>query len=366
MKTLRWLLVFLAACGNTADDAPGAPTGPVGVPGPAGSARGESPDPATTPAPPPLPPIPEYTADDTLRINEIQMKGSHNSYHVASDAPRAPSWTQYTLPPLTEQLAMHGVRQFELDIHYYAGTFLVFHLPDLDQRSNCQTLQGCLAELVHWSRVNPGHHPIIVWLELKDEWDPIKIAPNIEALEAEVRAAIPRERLLTPDDVRRGYPTLTQAIYTHGWPTLGEARGKFMLVVMDEQAGRYAYTRGGQSLNGRAMFVTAQGGSYGVIAMIDNVLDQQNAIYLAATQGMLVRSRVDDLPSRGEAYAAQLEVALNAGAHMIATDYPVDYTIPDYAVRIPGGTPSRCNPVTARSFCHSLLIENPALLDGIP
>lgn len=366
MKFLLWLLVFAAACGNGQDDEHAAPAGAVAIPGPAGHARDESPVPPTSPAPPPLPPIPEYSADDELRINEIQMKGSHNSYHVASDAPRAPAWTQYTLPPLTEQLDKHGVRQFELDIHYYAGIFLVFHLPDLDQRSNCQTLQGCLAEIVHWSRVHPGHHPIVVWLELKDEWDPVKIAPNIEALEAAVRAAVPRERLITPDDVRRGYATLTQAVYTHGWPTLGEARGKLMFVLMDEQAGRHAYTHGGRTLDGRAMFVTAQGGAYGVIAMIDNVLNQPHAIYAAATQGMLVRSRVDDLPSRGTDYNAQLTIALNAGAHMIATDYPVDDTIPGYAVKIPGGAPSRCNPVTARSFCHSLLIENPVLLDGIP
>lgn len=360
MKHYLWLLALLAACGTDPNPSGGGDS-IVGIPslGVPGTAPGTSTEPA-------MPPIPTLPADDTLRINEIQMKGSHNSFHVASDAQNAPGWSQYTLPPLSEQLDKHGVRQFELDIHYYDGIFLVFHLPGIDPRSNCPTLKACLAEMLQWSRVHPGHHPIVVWLEFKDEWDPLKIAPNIEALEAEVRAAIPRDRLLTPDDVRHGYPTLTQAVYERGWPTLGEARGKFMFVVMDEQAGRYAYTRQGKSLDGRAMFVTAQGGSYGVIAMIDDLANLKDAIYQAAKAGMLVRSRVDDLPTKSADYNAQLTIALNSGAHMIATDYPVDYTIPDYAVRIPGGTPSRCNPVTARSFCHSLLIENPALLDGIP
>lgn len=365
MKKLFWLFAFMAACGGDAGNA-GAQGGSkaITVPGPFGAAQQADTAPADT-TQPDAPPIPEYAADATLRVNEIQMKGSHNSYHVASDAPNAPGWSQYTLPPLTEQLDDWGVRAFEFDIHYYGGVFLVFHLPNIDPRSICPTLRSCLAELVNWSRVHPGHGPISVWLELKDEWDPIKIAPNIEALEAEIRAAVPRERLLTPDDVRGGYTTLTNAIYDRGWPTLGAARGKFIFVLMDEQDGRWAYTRGGQNLNGRAMFVTAQGGNYGVVAMIDDVVTQQNAIYAAVKAGMLVRSRVDDLPTWGSAYNTQLNVALNAGAHIISTDYPVDDTIPGYAVRIPGGLPSRCNPVVARSFCHSLLIESPALLDGV-
>lgn len=310
--------------------------------------------------PPPVPPA--YAADALLKINEIQMKGSHNSYHLSSDAPNAPAWTQFTLPPLTEQLEKYGVRQFELDVHYTGERFLVFHVPGYDKLSNCPEFQDCLCVLLNWSYAHPFHQPLFVWIELKDRWDLIKIAPNIEALESAVRMFIPREKLLTPDDVRRGRPNPVAALQEFGWPSLDTARGKFVFVMMDEGNGRYAYTYGGTTLAGRSMFVTQQNDSLGIIAMIDDVLNNEATVDQAVRDGLLVRSRVDDFPGMGGSYAAQRDAALRLGAHMITTDYPIDDTIAGYSVNIPGGTPSRCNPVTAQAFCTSLMIEDPAYL----
>ncbi len=305
---------------------------------------------------------PSYSLDDSLRLNEIQMKGSHNSYHLASKHPEAPTWSQYTLPTLREQLAEHGVRQFELDVHFNGSFFEVYHLPELDERTTCRKFTECMGEIAQWSAEHPGHHPIIVFLELKDEWDEIKIPPHVHKLDDELLQAVPRHQLLTPDDVRRHYYGLQEAVAMHGWPTLGETRGKIMVVIMDEGEGAYRYTHNGTTLRGRAMFVTLSGWPFGVIMTIDNVLEQKDFIYESVVKGKFVRSRVDDLPGRGVNYQAQLDAALKAGAHMVATDYPVDYTVDGYAVRIPGGTPSGCNPVTARAECKALLVENPQLL----
>ena len=59
---------------------------------------------------------------DDLRLNQIQVIGTHNSYHVAPSsalmtmfAGVAKEW-QYTHRPLGEQLEQLGVRQFELDV----------------------------------------------------------------------------------------------------------------------------------------------------------------------------------------------------------------------------------------------------------
>jgi hypothetical protein len=357
----KYILLFaaLAACGS-ATTPPAVVTLPpaaeVVIPG----APVTMPPPAvSTPVTSPPPPTGAYAADDDLRMNEVQLKGTHNSYHLASNAQNAPAWTQYSLPTLTDQLAAYGVRQFELDVHYYGGRFLVFHLPDLDERSSCPALSNCLQELLAWSYAHPLHQPIYVWLELKDEWDPEKIAPHIEELEAAVRAGVPREKLVTPDDVRCDAATLVAGLQAYGWPALGKARGKFVFVVMNEGDGRYAYTYGDTTLAGRAMFVTEQAGPNGAVAMIDDVLNQIDAIYAAASGGLLVRSRVDDLPGQGGSYAQQRDAALAAGAQMITTDYPVAGTLPGYAVEMPGGTPSRCDPVTARAFCQPRLIEDP-------
>src|SRR5215212_8040257 len=65
--------------------------------------------------PPPLPTY-DYPLDDVLRLNHIQMKGTHNSYHIAPEG-AIDDW-RYTHAPLDIQLAAQGVRKVELDTHY--------------------------------------------------------------------------------------------------------------------------------------------------------------------------------------------------------------------------------------------------------
>src|SRR5919108_2859787 len=62
------------------------------------------------------------TIDDCVRLNEIQLLGTHNSYHIAP----APAMLaqlgarardiEYTHRPLAEQLSRLGIRKFELDV----------------------------------------------------------------------------------------------------------------------------------------------------------------------------------------------------------------------------------------------------------
>ena len=61
------------------------------------------------------------------------------------------------------------------------------------------------------------------------------------------------------------------------------------------------------------------------------------------------------------------DAAFASGAQFVSTDYPeavtgVPMTGPPYVVEIPGGTPSRCNPVTAPAECASTDIEDPAFI----
>jgi len=50
---------------------------------------------------------------------------------------------------------------------------------------------------------------------------------------------------------------------------------------------------------------------------------------------------------------------LASGVHFISTDTPVPLpTNPGFVTQIPGGTPARCNPVTAPKDCSSEQIEN--------
>ena len=66
-----------------------------------------------------------------------------------------------------------------------------------------------------------------------------------------------------------------------------------------------------------------------------------------------VEARDDDLK--------RATTALESGATIVATDYPVpDPEIGTFAVDLPGKAVARCNPITAPKPCRSAWLENPA------
>lgn len=148
--------------------------------------------------------------DNHVRIDEIQVIGTHNSYHAGlppsagkllkEKNPKVFDSLDYTHPSLTKQLD-EGVRQMEIDVfadtkgglyaHPYiekmvakAGLppdppydqnrvmdkpgFKVMHVQDIDQRSVCEPFTACLTEVRAWSMAHPGHLPIFLLIETKE------------------------------------------------------------------------------------------------------------------------------------------------------------------------------------------------------
>ncbi|MSO37105.1 MAG: hypothetical protein EXQ69_02515 [Acidimicrobiia bacterium] len=111
--------------------------------------------------------------DNRPRLNQLQSVGTHNSYHLM---PTDELWSQiepwqYFESPLAVQLGAEGVRQFELDVNLAndgSGRMDVFHVPIVDELTTCRALVDCLSEIKGWSDAFPGHAPIAVQLELKD------------------------------------------------------------------------------------------------------------------------------------------------------------------------------------------------------
>src|SRR5688572_27869758 len=60
--------------------------------------------------------------DECVRLNEIQLLGTHNSYHIAPAPPMLAALgsrardIEYTHRPLVEQLSQLGIRKFKLDV----------------------------------------------------------------------------------------------------------------------------------------------------------------------------------------------------------------------------------------------------------
>jgi hypothetical protein len=312
-----------------------------------------------------------YRLDDELRMNQVQVLATHNSYHIQQDQPiPASPTTQYTHPPLDQQLDL-GVRGFELDVvNSPDGTFPVVHTPVVDNTSNCTPLAQCLDVVRQWSRAHPGHVPINILVEPKDEIE-LVIDPTLrpfdaaglDQLDALVRASLGRQ-LITPDNVRGKSKTLRDAVTKKGWPTLGKTRGKIMVILSRAGVIRDTFLQGHPSLEGRAMFVTT--GERSRAAAVIKVDDPDEArIRALVEQGFIVRTRADaDLVEPRAGNTTRRETALRSGAQIVSTDFEV--AVPaiagDYVVVIPGGTPAGCNPVNAPKNCRPRDVENPRRL----
>ncbi|HOX46203.1 MAG TPA: Ca2+-dependent phosphoinositide-specific phospholipase C [Myxococcota bacterium] len=306
-----------------------------------------------------------YPLDDVLRLDHLQALGTHNSTHV--ETYELPAW-DYTHLPLGEQLELQGVRQFELDLNWLPAEhrFEVYHLTTVDEGTTCRVFTDCLGAQKDWSDRHPGHHPLFTLLELKAEFDPATIGALLDDVEAQLRSVWPEERLLRPDDVTGGVGELREAVETRGWPTLGELRGRAMYVLLEGGEYRAAYTQGDTTTAGRLMFPNCGGDLGPPICAVHNVNDPETGgatIAAAVAAGHLVRTRADaDGEEARAGDVTKRDAAFASGAQFVSTDYPAEREDVDYVVRVPGGTPSRCNPVTAPAGCSPQDIEDPARL----
>ncbi len=346
--------------------------------------------------------------DLCVALNHVQVLGSHNSYHIeprpalqAALLAAIPTFYQieYTHRPLPEQFGDQGIRQIELDVFadpagglyaeraglsvigenpdsglpaLSAPGFKVLHIQDIDFETTCVTFVDCLREIKTWSDAHPGHLPIMILVEAKDEVLPPIIpfaipvpigTAEFDALDAEIRSVFPAEQLITPDDVRRGRPSLDDAVRTLGWPTLAAARGKVLFCLDNGGLKRDAYLAGRPVLEGRVLFTNAAPGDPDAAFVKENdPLADPARIPALVEAGYIVRTRADaDTEQARSGDVTQREAALASGAQYVSTDYPV----PDprfgtgYAVAIPEGSPGRCNPVNAPAGCRSSALERP-------
>ena len=299
---------------------------------------------------------------------------------------------------------MQGIRQIELDVFadpdggLYANRagqraatgdgasgvpqldqpgLKVLHVQDIDFETTCFTLVECLTNVRRWSDANPGHAPLMILVEAKDDPipDPVNLgfvtplpigAAQLDGLDAEIRSVFSPERLITPDDVRGRRDTLAQAVLEDGWPTLGESRGKVLFALDNGGEKKALYTAGHPSLRGRVLFTSAEPGEdEAAFVKLNDPLGDGARIRELVSLGLIVRTRADgDTLEARTGDTTKRDAALASGAQFVSTDYPV----PDpafgtgYFVEIPGGTPARCNPVSAPPECAPSDIENPDAL----
>lgn len=321
------------------------------------------PDPAQT-WPPWRDPI-AHPLDDALRFHEVQAKSTHNSYHLEKPDNDLVDWA-YSHLPLAQQFDTQGVRHIELDVRRdtTTGAFEVFHLGLIDEETTCRQLTVCLEQVASWSWDHPGHLPLVVQLEVKDAFPPGDEESYIEALHDAIESVIHPEQLITPAEIRGDAASLGEVMARDGWPTLGELRGRILFTLDDGGEKRRVYTHDLTSLDGRLIFAAGSPSDpFAAVAVINDPVSGADAIAEAVAAHLLVRTRADaDVADVLAGDTTRREAALASGAHFVTTDFPGPVDAHDYVLEIPGGTPSRCNPVSASADCTAGALEDPARL----
>ncbi|KAG6280677.1 hypothetical protein E4U46_000502 [Claviceps purpurea] len=348
------------------------------------------------------------TWGDAIRMNQIQVIGSHNSYHVeASDAEKK---VMEELSPTTKdlfyghgrldvQLGEQHVRNLELDIladpqgGLYAKPLIrqlanlpfpsdpayqrpgtkVMHIPDLDINTICTTLLDCLRVIKNWMDAHPKALPLSIVTEFKVAsplgaalggakavpWDN---ATLLDGLDADIRSVFGPKQLITPDDLRRPGHTLEESVLKYGWPDLDSARGRVFFLMDNgrDDAVNGKYREGKTNLEGRVLFTNSAPGNPD--CAFQKLNDAVTDAYVANIQkqvkaGYWVRSMADSaLDTVRNCTTFQRDGALRSGAQVVSTDFFVKgqserYGGCKYVVELEGGKVARCNPVNGREGC---------------
>ena len=310
--------------------------------------------------------------ENQLRINQIQVIGTHNSYHAgfAPSAARTVAGQQsgvfmgldYQHQPLDQQFD-GGVRQIELDVfrdskggllRASVGRAMIAaaHLPaDPEFRSRRRDEQAGLQSHAHAGHRLPQHLSAVYrlpcnksgngrmrirttsrssssWKQSKSSRAVLQLtvpepftSSTFDALDAEIRSVFPPDEIITPDDVRGHYDTLNQAVLAGNWPTLKSARGK-VIFLMDQRPVGPVYLAGHPSLRGRVLFTNAEPGEPDA-AFIERNDGPAADITALVQKGYLVRTRTDaDTKEARTNDTARRDAMIASGAQILSTDYP--------------------------------------------
>ena len=345
-------------------------------------------------------------ADAELRLNQIQIIASHNSYKKRPDERllkfllkfkkqlgkgNNPEWIDYGHLPFDSQFTYYPVRGLEIDIYndpkgkvFYRRKiasfvhgmkvkseiealkqpgFKVLHIKDVDFETNYYTFKQALTALKKWSDEHPHHLPLFINIETKgdgpgDHSGFLRFvgfkrskrhdASACDSIDAEIKSVFGNDlkNILTPDRIRKNFSTLNEMATHNGWPLLSEARGKIIFIM--EGQSEDLYPQGHPSLKGRVMFVYREPGTPEcAFVVMNNSLARKKEIQELVKKGYCVRSRADGetRQARDNDYT-KMNAAFESGAQIVSTDYyQPDLRWSTYQVKFPNGEKGRMNPV---------------------
>lgn len=305
-----------------------------------------------------------------VKLNEIQVIGSHNSYKIAIEKgileylenmnPAISQSLEYEHIPLSEQLDL-GLRNLELDVNHdpeggrYANPkglellkskgitpipydveeklqepgLKLFHAQDIDFRSHHLIFKDALQELLIWSNSHPDHTPVFILINAKDSPIPGMRVPlpftasALDSIDMEIRSVFPLEKLITPELVMSQNQSLEASILSQGWPDLEKVKGRFLFVLDENEVKTNRYLEQHPNLKGASLFVNvAEGNPNAGFMVVNDPIGSFDKIQDLVAKGYMIRTRADSdtKQARSNDYS-QFEKAKSSGAQVISTDY---------------------------------------------
>jgi len=341
-----------------------------------------------------------------LRLNQIQIIASHNSYKKRPPEKEIkflqkfskqlgkennPIALDYGHLPFDSQFTYYNVRGLEIDINndpkggfYYkrkVNAFIhglkqksgieelkkpglkVLHIKDVDYETNYYTFKQALTALKKWSDEHPNHLPMFINIESKDGSPgdmsgflrfagfkrQIKFdSAACDLIDEEIKSIFGNDLkgVITPDWVRGNYSTLDEMARNNAWPLLSECRGKVVFAM--EGGAVDDYIKHHTALKGRVMFVYSEPGrAEAAFVKRNNSTRDKEKIKELVKQGYIIRTRSDaeTWEARNNDYT-DMNNAFESGAQITSTDfYKADLRFSTFQVQFPNGKPGRKNPI---------------------
>lgn len=343
-----------------------------------------------------------FAQNDSLKLNQIQIIASHNSYKKRPSEKELrfllkvkdklgkennPIALDYGHLPFDSQFTYYNVRGLEIDINpdpkggfYYKRKINAFvhglkqrsgieelkkpglkvlHIKDVDYETNYYTFKESLIALKKWSDEHPNHLPMFINIESKsgapgDESGLLRFAgfkraiqfdlAQCDSIDAEIKGVFGNDLkgVITPDAVRGNFTTLDEMATNNAWPLLSVCRGKVLFAMEGRAVDNYLVNH--TALKGRAMFVYSEPGRpEAAFVKRNNSTRDKEKIKELVKQGYIIRTRSDaeTWEARNNDYT-DMNNAFESGAQITSTDfYKADLRFSTFQVKFPKGEVGR-------------------------
>ncbi len=287
----------------------------------------------------------EKAIEDGVKLNEIAILGTHNSYQRLATAETRFAMNiidaitfkkagldtfDFEMDTLTEQLEM-GVRNVEIDIETLDKDekieFKVTHNSLIDNASSAYDFTKALQEIKMWSDNNPNHIPVIIIVEPKSfvieingmKKFSLEYAQELDKIVSDTLG----DSLLTPKDMLRDYASFKEMRENDDWISLKEAQGKILVLLHDCDVTE-SYIALDETIKTQNMFPMLRyddrNESYtSFILENDAWRASERKIENIDESNLIVRTRADVYPEYSD---ERYEVIEDCGSQIITTDFP--------------------------------------------